>query len=147
MDTKTPWHLWAIGIVTLIWNAFGAWDYIMTQQRNEAYLASTMEPAGVSVADAIAYFDAYPVWADAAWALGVWGAVAGSILLLLRSRFAVPAFVISFFGLVVTTLYSIAVPLPMPDQTVPIVFTIVIWIVTLALILYSRNMTKKTVLK
>ena len=147
MNAKTPWHLWVVGIVTLLWNAIGAWDYVMTQMRNEAYLASTMEPAGVSVSEAIAYFEAWPAWADAGWALGVWGAVLGSILLLARSRFAVPAFFISFFGLVVTTLYSIAQPLEMDDTTTPIVFTAIIWIVTLALIIYSRNMVKRGFLR
>lgn len=37
---KTPWHLWLIGVVSLIWNAFGAMDYSMTATRNAAYMAS-----------------------------------------------------------------------------------------------------------
>ena len=39
------------------------------------------------------------VWFDADWAIGVWFAVAGSVLILLRSRFAAPAFLISLAGL------------------------------------------------
>lgn len=26
----TPWHLWVVGVVAVLWNAFGCWDYTMT---------------------------------------------------------------------------------------------------------------------
>jgi hypothetical protein len=32
--TKTPWHLWVVGILSLLWNAFGGYDYTMTQLRD-----------------------------------------------------------------------------------------------------------------
>jgi hypothetical protein len=41
------------------------------------------------------------------WALGVWGALAGSMLLLLRSRRAVTAFAASLVGLAVSTGYQL----------------------------------------
>jgi len=37
----TPWHLWVIGVVALVWSAMGALDYVMTQTRNEAYMGDT----------------------------------------------------------------------------------------------------------
>ena len=37
---KTPWHLWAVGIISLLWNAFGAFDYVMTKLKNPAYMAA-----------------------------------------------------------------------------------------------------------
>ena len=36
--TKTPWHLWIIGVVALLWSAIGAFDYVMTQTKNESYM-------------------------------------------------------------------------------------------------------------
>ena len=96
---KAPWHLWVIGIVTLLWNAGGAYDYLMNQTKNEAYLAM-MTP------EQIAYFESYPTWTVAVWAFGVWGAVLGSVLLLLRSRFALWSFVASFAGMVVNMAYG-----------------------------------------
>ena len=27
----TPWHLWAVGIVTLLWNGLGITSYLMTE--------------------------------------------------------------------------------------------------------------------
>ena len=40
---KAPWHLWVVGIVALLWSAGGAFDYVMTQTRNEEYLAAFTE--------------------------------------------------------------------------------------------------------
>ena len=37
--TRAPWHLWAVGIVGLLWSAMGAFDYLMTQTENESYMA------------------------------------------------------------------------------------------------------------
>ena len=28
---KTPWHLWVVGVLTLLWNAVGATSYTMTR--------------------------------------------------------------------------------------------------------------------
>ena len=80
----TPWHLWVLGIVSLVWFAGGANDYIMTKTANQAYLGMAADSMGVSVDLILDYFNAYPMWATVCWALGVWGAVAGSLLLLLR---------------------------------------------------------------
>jgi hypothetical protein len=91
-SSKTPLHLWVIGGVTLIWNGFGAFDYLMTQLRVDAYMSSF-------TAEQLEYFYSYPAWAVAAWATGVWFAFGGSVALLLRSRFAVPIFAISLLGL------------------------------------------------
>jgi hypothetical protein len=92
----TPWHVWAVGVVSLLWNAYGGYDYTMSQLRDPAYLQATMGPMGISLERANAYLDSFPVWADALWAIGVWGSVAGSVLLLVRSRYAVWAFAASF---------------------------------------------------
>src|SRR3546814_13177448 len=82
---KTPVHLWAVGVLSLLWNAVGAFDYMMTKLGNADYL-SAFTP------EQIAYFQGFPLWANIGWAFGVWGSVLGSILLLARSRHAVTAF-------------------------------------------------------
>ena len=145
---KTPWHLWVVGAVSLLWNGFGAYDYLMSKTANREYLASMMEPSGVAVDDAIAYIDAMPLWADIAWGLGVWGAVAGSVLLLLRSRFALYGFAASLVGLVLGTVHQVTNPIPgMTDTTTPVVFTVVIFLITLALLYYTRRQMANGVLR
>lgn len=150
MDTtnKTPWHLWAVGLVSLLWNGFGAYDYLMSKAENREYLAGMMEPTGVTVDAAIAYMNAMPLWANVAWGLGVWGAVAGSLLLLLRNRFALHAFVLSLVGLIFGMLHQWTNPMPgMTDTTTPIIFTFVIFAITLFLVWYSRKMAASGVLR
>jgi len=94
VSARAPAHLWIVGIVSLLWNAFGSLDYTMTNLRNPAWLAKMP-------ADQIAYMDSLPRWLTAFWAIGVWGGLVGSILLLMRNRYSVWAFALSFVGAVV----------------------------------------------
>ncbi|MCJ7421481.1 hypothetical protein [Sphingomicrobium astaxanthinifaciens] len=137
-----PWHLWVVGVVSLLWNAFGAYDYLMTQTRNDAYM-------GQFTPDQLDYFYGFPAWMEFFWALGVWGAVAGSVLLLLRKRWAVHAFIVSLVGLVGSSIYSFVVN-PVPESMGSAgyaVFTAVIFAVTLLLVWYSVTMVRKGVLR
>ncbi|MBB4612362.1 hypothetical protein [Novosphingobium taihuense] len=94
---RTPAHLWAIGVISLLWNSFGCVDYTMSKLDPLGYMKSV----GMGEAE-IAYMQAMPAWLSAFWALGVWGSLAGSVLLLLRSRHAVTAFAVSLLGLAVS---------------------------------------------
>jgi hypothetical protein len=140
--TKTPAHLWVTGIVSLLWNSFGCFDYVMTQTRNEAYLAQF-------TAEQRAYFDSFPFFAEFAWACGVWGALAGSILLVLRSRYAVTAFAVSLAGLAASTLWQfVLTDKPMPDMPDAAAYmNVVIWVVAIGLLYYAWRQRKAGVLK
>lgn len=96
---RRPWHLWAVGILSLFWNAMGAFDYLMVQARVQSYLDNYTP-------EQLAYFTSYPAWAVATWATGVWFSVLGSVFLLARSRFASTAFLIALLGLIATSVYS-----------------------------------------
>lgn len=135
---KAPWHLWLIGGLTLLFNAMGIISYTMTK-------FDMLADAGMT-ADQIAFMNAYPAWASAFWALGVWGAFAGSVLLLLRSRFAVPAMVAATIGLVGTTVYNYGL-IDVPAAMEAPALDIAIWAVTLFLLLYVRRMAAAGVLK
>jgi hypothetical protein len=94
------------------------------------------------------YYTGFPAWADAFWALGVWGAVAGSILLLLRSRYALHAFVIGFVGLIGTSIYTFGSAMPEGMDTPFIyLFSAAIVILTLLFIWYARRMIQAGVLR
>jgi hypothetical protein len=99
--TPPPWHLWLVGVLSLLWNAYGAYDYLMSHVGGDAYLAGMgmTEPQ-------IAYFHAMPAWATAVWAVGVWGALLGSVLLIMRRRWALHAFAASLAGLLLSLAYA-----------------------------------------
>ncbi len=140
---RAPWHLWVVGAVSLLWNAMGAFDYLMTQSRAEWYM-------GQFTPEQLDYFYSFPIWADAAWALGVWGAVLGSLALLLRRNWAVWLFGISIVGLVFTTIYNFVLTNGaelMGGGAATWVFSILIWVITIALFFYARSMAKAGVLR
>ena len=88
-----------MGIVSALWNCGGVFDFTMTNTRNADYLA------GFSP-EIMTWVNAFPLWSIIAWAAGVFGALAGSLLLLAHSRWAVGAFAVSLAGLVIVTLYQ-----------------------------------------
>ena len=140
MKTSTvapvPAHFWIVGITSLIWNAFGAFDYFMTVARNRAYRAH-FPPEMVSL------INEFPDAVIVAWAVGAWGAAIGSILLLARNRFAVQAFGLSLLGLVANTGYILALGIPKAMMTpAMIAMTITVWIVAVFLLLYSIRMRR-----
>jgi len=145
---KTPWHLWVIGIVSLLWNAVGANDYLQSQLRNRDYLQGMTGTYDITVDEMLAYIDGFPAWAEASWAFGVWGAVLGSVLLLFRSRFALWAFVASLAGALVTSLYQFSGVMPEALQgTGQIIFAAVIWLLAILLIVYTKKMISAGVLR
>lgn len=95
----------------------------------------------------IAFMETYPAWATAVWAMGVWGALAGSVLVLLRSRWAAAAVLVALVGLIgVTLAETIVMDVPADMQT-PLGLKAAIWGVTLFLLVYSRGTIKAGVLK
>jgi hypothetical protein len=84
------WHLWIVGLFFVLLNAAGAYDYVMTLGQDADYFQSQDYDD-----TQIAYFEDYPILPAVFWTIGVWGALAASILLLLRSRWATPVAVIA----------------------------------------------------
>lgn len=145
---RAPWHVWAVGVVSLLWNLFGANDFYQTQTGNREYVADMAGQIGATPDEVIGYFQAYPLWLDIFWAAGVFGAVAGSVLLLLRNRFAVLAFAVSLVGLAVTTLYQLVVGQPdWMTGTTNAVMAIVIWSIATFLLIYAASMRRRGVLR
>lgn len=137
---RAPVHLWIVGVLALLWNALGAFDYLATQMRLDFYMSQFPE-------EQLAYFHGFPAWAVAAWAFAVWGAFFGSVALLLRKRWAVWLFGVSLAGMAVTTVYSYALSEGAAIMgTVGAIFNAVIWIVAILLFLYARAQAKRGVL-
>ena len=119
----------------------GVVDYLATQLRWEPYM-------GQFTAEQLDYFYGFPAWAVAAWAFGVWGALAGSLGLLRRRRWAVWAFGVSLAGMLVSSFYNFGLTEGTKIMgTGGLIFTAVIWVVAIFLFLYARAMAKRGVLR
>ncbi len=138
--TKTPVHLWIVGILSLLWNACGAFDYTATQYRLESYM-SQFTP------EQLDYFYAFPAWADAAGQSGFgarcWDRSSCCCAKRLPSGYSAsrssawPA--TSVYNFLLTDGASM-----MGEGAV--MFTAVIWAIALFLYFYSSAMTKRRVL-
>jgi hypothetical protein len=137
---NAPVHLWIVGIVSLLWNSMGAFDYLATKLRLEFYMSQFTEAQ-------LEYFYGFPVWMTAVWALGVWGAFAGSIGLLLRKRWAFWAFAVSLGGLAISSIYNFGFSNGAEIMgTGAVIFTAVIWVAAILLLWYSKKQTDNGVL-
>ncbi len=141
-SVRTPWHLWVVGVLAALWNGFGVLDYTMTQTRNPTWMAQ-LTP------DQVAWLDNASMVAHGSWAFGVWGGLAGSLLLLARSRHAVTVYVVSLLGLAVNTAYQLTAPMPSGhmDSTAALVLHAAIWAVAIALLVYAIRMRRRGVLR
>lgn len=98
---KTPWHLWVVGVIAVLFNFIGVFDFVMSRVQGPAYLAS----AGMTP-DQIAHYQQLPAWMTFVWALGVFSAFAASILLLLRRKSAAPVFVLSLAAFLLSQFHT-----------------------------------------
>ena len=140
---KTPWHLWVVGILSLLWNIVGVVDYTMTQTGNEAYLKGL-------TSDQLEYLDSFPIWVVVAWGIAVWGGLLGSTLILLRRSAALHLFVASLVGMVLTNIYSHILSDGreiMGGGAGAVIFNAVIFVIGVLLLLYSRSMCKRGALR
>ena len=140
---KTPWHIWVVGLLTLAWNGMGAMDYVMTQIKYPPYMAQF-------TAEQLDYFYSFPTWVYTAWAIAVWFAVFGSLLILLRNRNAPIVLAVSFFALAATSVHNFVLAEVNMQDIVgqeSVYFSAAIFIVSLAFWLYARRMRAAGILR
>lgn len=89
-----------------------------------------------------------PLWMVAVWTIGVWGAMLGSVLMLLRNKLAVPVFAVSFAAFLVSLFYTYVLTdggdimgrqMAVASGVIATLLLVFMW--------YSRLMTKRRVLR
>jgi hypothetical protein len=145
-DTRragVPWHYWLVSILAVLWNAFGAYDYFMSNTRGDAYFRQM----GMTEAQ-IAYMHSYPAWMIAVWAIGVWGGLLGALMLLARTRYAFHVFVASLAAFVISLIYTYGLSEGGRTMgTTGMIMQVVILAACVFLVWYARLMTKRGVLR
>ena len=140
-ENKISWQFWVIGVVALLWNAVGAFDYTMTQTQNEAYM-SEFTP------EQLEFFYGFPTWVVATWATAVWASLLGTVLLLLRKSLAVPVFLVALVAMAITFFHNFFLSngMEIMGGAGPAIFTAVIFLVAIGLYMYSDRLKKNGVL-
>ena len=135
---STPWHLWVVAILTLVWNGSGAVTILLAQMGRRL----DMDP------HEIAYYANQPLWFVLATDLATGLPIAGGVALLLRSRSAVWLFALALAALVLTNAYDVAAgtSLTLADQGWRNL-TIVLVVIALLQLGYAWTMRKRGVLR
>ena len=142
-SAKAPASFWIISGLSLVWNAFGGFDYTMTRMRNMDYLSQAGDPQAL-----LAWIDNFPIWAQILWPVGVWGSLLGSVLLLMRSRQAALAFLVSLGGAIGSFAYQFSIKAPAAlDTPANKVVPLVIVAVVIFLWWFARRAAQQGILK
>ncbi|MXO60280.1 hypothetical protein GRI89_12100 [Altererythrobacter salegens] len=134
---KAPWHLWAVGILSLLWYLAGAYTIFQAQYGTLPGLD----------ADEIAYYAAKPVFLEWLSNISLLMGIAGSVSLLQRRKAARPLFMM----LVVVTLAANGIEIgngtsrALANQGAMIA-TIVIEVIAIFNWLHARSLERKGVL-
>lgn len=139
MKTMKAFH--AIGILALLWNLMGDAAYIAQVTMDLGELAKT-DPYTARI------FAQMPAWAWSAYAIGVWGATAATIALLMKRAIAVPLYAISLAAIVVQFSHSLlGTDLLAVKGWTAAIFPAVIFVLGLAQLLFARRMKARGILK
>lgn len=138
MRQKAPWHLWVVGVLSLLWNASGTYTIMAAQ---------TGQMPGIS-ADEAAYYAAQAPWFVAVTDIALLSAITGAVALLLRRTWAVPLYVVSLVCIAVTAGYDLAAGTSrMFANPGALVVTILIWVLAALQLWYAAAMHGRGVLR
>ncbi len=138
---KPATWFWIVSAIALLWNLMGVMAYI-------AQVTMSAEALQALPDNERALYESVPAWATAAFAIAVWGGALGSILLLIRRKWATAVLIISFSGIVVQMIHSFFM-----SNSIEVfgpggmVMPVMILIIGAYLIWFSRQTTAKGWLK
>lgn len=98
LNRKPPVWFWAVSALLLVWNLMGVVAYVRQAMMTPEALQAMPEAERMLLM-------ATPAWVTAAFAFAVFGGVAGCLLLLLRSRWALVMLMLSLIGVIVQMAY------------------------------------------
>lgn len=144
-DTRrsAPWHLWFVGTLFVLLTIGGVYDYVMALGENADYFRSQNYDS-----DQIQYFTDYPVLPAVFWTIGVWGGLLAAILLLLRTRWALPVAVAGLLSQVVLDIITFG----FRDRWQILgprlaLFDLGVLLLTAGFVIYCRALTSRTILR
>lgn len=132
------WHLWVVGILSLLWNGMGAYT-VMMAQAGKLPNVDALEAS---------YYAAQPFWFVIATNIALLATVVAAIALLVRSRFAAWLYAFALFAFVVNNLYDLAAgtSLMLVDRGW-LVMTCIIAVISVLQFVYAWTMKKRGVLR
>lgn len=132
-ETNKPTTVfWVVGILATIWNILGVAAYLGNAFATEETIAA-MPQADQD------YMVNMPAWVTAAFAIAVWFGLAGCIGLLMRKKWAVPLFMLSLLGVVVQQIYNFFMQDYISLSGSSMIMPIIVLLVSIFLVWYSKS--------
>ena len=130
---------WIIGILALLWNIMGVVAYLGQAYMTDDVLNKLPE------ADQ-EWYNNVPAWVTAAFAIAVFAGFIACIGLLLRKKWAVTLFVISFIGVLVQQIYNFFIQDFVELTGQRLYMPIIVVIIAGFLMWYSKGLKEKGIL-
>jgi hypothetical protein len=132
------WHIWIVGILSLLWNGAGAYT-VMMAQAGKLPNVDALEAS---------YYAAQPLWFVIATDIALLATLAAAVVLLMRSRYAAWLFAFALIAFVVNNLYDLAAgtSLVLVDRGW-LIMTIIIATISVLQFVYAWTMRKRGVLR
>ena len=134
---KPPIWFWVVSIIALLWNSVGVFRYLDKAFNQVALLESMTQPQREA-------FENIPAWATGAFAIAVFAGTIACIALLLRKKWAMPLFVISFLAALAQFIHWLFISNAV-EAFGPGTYTIPVLVIVVGIIeiLFSKNGIKK----
>lgn len=97
--TKAPGWFTALSIIALLWNLMGVMAYLAQVYMTDKILAALTQKQQDVINNA-------PLWANAAFALAVWGGLLGAITMMMKRKVSIFLFQFSFAGIFLQNIHS-----------------------------------------
>jgi hypothetical protein len=133
LNNKPSVNFWIIGGAALVWNLLGIVIYVGQVTMSPDALAKLTEAQQDLITST-------PAWSNAAWAIAVNAGAFGSLLMLLRKRWAIPLFILSLVAILVQDFEAFVLRdaygvLGINSLIIPSM----VLVIAIALVLYSRH--------
>lgn len=129
---KPTTAFWVIGIIALLWNIMGVLAYIGQAYMSDAQLS--LLPEGDQ-----AYYANIPAWVTAAFAIAVFSGAFGCIGLLLKKKWANSLFMLSLLAVLAQFVYNFFIQDAVSMSGTRIIMPIVVILVAVFLVWYSKK--------
>lgn len=97
-NVKPPTSFWIVGVVALLWNLMGVYQFYLGNYELESLRESVS-------AEAFSIMESLPMWYSIVFAVAVFSGVLGCVLVLMKKKFAIPVFAISLLTVLVVEIY------------------------------------------
>jgi len=132
---------WVIGVIALLWNAMGVYNYLIQAYQTETFTSSLNETQ-------LALMDSMPTWNTALFAIAIFSGLIGAIFFLMKRKISVTLFLISFVTATIMQLYWLfgTNAIEVFSESMPYAMPIIVIVFCVFLVWYSRDQKAKGVL-